>query len=59
MSLKKICTAVGVAIMLAVALPLCAQTGCTDSPEDPTIVLGLVGSAGALAAAIWKSHRRF
>jgi XrtJ-associated TM-motif-TM protein len=24
-----------------------AQTGCTDSPENPTVVLALVGSAGA------------
>ena len=28
-----------------------AQTGCTDSPEDPTLVLALVASAGALVAA--------
>jgi len=25
-----------------------AQTGCDDSPEDPTLVLALVASAGAL-----------
>jgi len=25
-----------------------AQTGCADSPEDPTVVLALVASAGAL-----------
>jgi XrtJ-associated TM-motif-TM protein len=25
-----------------------AQDGCTDSPENPTVVLALVGSAGAL-----------
>jgi XrtJ-associated TM-motif-TM protein len=28
-----------------------AQTGCDDSPEDPTILLALVGSAGALLYA--------
>ena len=28
-----------------------AQTGCTDSPENPTVVLALVGSAGALFSA--------
>ena len=40
------------ALMLAaVVLPLRAQTGCTDSPEDPTIVLALVGGAGALVAS--------
>jgi len=30
----------------AVSLKLHAQGGCVDSPEDPTIVLGLLGSAG-------------
>jgi hypothetical protein len=25
-----------------------AQTGCDDSPEDPTVVLVLIASAGAL-----------
>jgi XrtJ-associated TM-motif-TM protein len=40
-------------LMLAAgALPLHAQGGCTDSPEAPTIVLALVGGAGALAASI-------
>ncbi|MGA7341781.1 MAG: PExPT-CTERM protein, partial [Terracidiphilus sp.] len=28
-----------------------AQVGCDDSPEDPTLVLALVASAGALVAA--------
>ena len=28
-----------------------AQMGCDDSPEDPTLVLALVASAGALVAA--------
>jgi XrtJ-associated TM-motif-TM protein len=37
-------------LVLAVALPVRAQIdGCDDSPEDPTIVLALVGGAGALA----------
>lgn len=27
-----------------------AQTGCEDSPEDPTVVLVLIASAGALIA---------
>ena len=34
--------------LLLVAAPLHAQTGCTDSPENPTVVLALVGSVGAL-----------
>ena len=38
----------GCALFFLVALPLHAQTGCTDSPENPTMVLALVGGAGAL-----------
>jgi XrtJ-associated TM-motif-TM protein len=40
------------------ALPLRAQTGCDDSPEDPTVVLALVGSAGAFAASMWRIHKK-
>jgi len=42
----------GIAMFLLVAAPLHAQTGCTDSPENPTVVLALVGSAGALFSAL-------
>jgi len=35
-----------------VAIPLHAQTGCTDSPENPTLVLALVGSAAALVSTV-------
>jgi XrtJ-associated TM-motif-TM protein len=41
---------VGMAVMSIPAL-VRAQTGCVDSPEDPTLVLALVASAGALVAA--------
>lgn len=34
------------------AAPLYAQNGCADSPENPTVVLALVGSAGALFSAV-------
>ena len=40
------------ALILSVAVPLHAQTGCTDSPENPTVVLALVGSAGALFSSV-------
>ncbi len=47
------------ALMLAtVALPLRAQTGCTDSPEDPTIVLALMGGAAALVASARAARGR-
>lgn len=58
MNLKKTLLAVGFALMIAVALPLRAQTGCDDSPEDPTIVLALVGGAGAFVAGVWRTRSR-
>jgi len=39
------------AATLTIALPLNAQGGCVNSPENPTIVLALVGSASALLAS--------
>ncbi len=35
-------------LLATAALPLRAQTGCVDSPEDPTIALALIGSAGVI-----------
>ena len=37
----------GLALMFSVALPLHAQGGCVNSPENPTAILAVVGSAGA------------
>jgi XrtJ-associated TM-motif-TM protein len=34
-------------LLLAVTKPVLAQTGCVDSPENPTVILGVVGAAGA------------
>jgi XrtJ-associated TM-motif-TM protein len=34
-----------------------AQTGCIDSPECPTAVLGLVGAAGAALYARFRSRK--
>jgi len=52
MNAKKAALAIVFAFVLAVALPLRAQTGCDDSPEDPTIALALVSGAGVLAARL-------
>jgi XrtJ-associated TM-motif-TM protein len=47
----------GVALLFAFAVPLHAQDGgvgtgsCDDSPENPTAILAVVGSAGAFLAA--------
>jgi XrtJ-associated TM-motif-TM protein len=55
---KPILALLSAALLLAVALPLRAQTGCSDSPEDPTLILALVGGAAAIATTLWNSHRR-
>jgi XrtJ-associated TM-motif-TM protein len=58
MKLRKLAFAFGFAVMLAMALPLRAQTGCDDSPEDPTVVLALVGGAVAAAANLFTARLR-
>jgi XrtJ-associated TM-motif-TM protein len=40
----------GLVLLLSLAVPLHAQTGCTNSPENPTAILAVVGSAGAFFA---------
>lgn len=39
-----------VALLLAAGRAY-GQSGCTDSPENPTLVLALLGGAGALLSA--------
>jgi XrtJ-associated TM-motif-TM protein len=60
MNLKKTLLFIGLALMLALALPLRAQNGCVDSPEDPTIILALLAGAGLFATSLWRvrGHRR-
>jgi XrtJ-associated TM-motif-TM protein len=41
----------GLALIFTAAHPAHAQGGCVNSPENPTIVLALVGSAGAFLAS--------
>ena len=41
----------GALVMLTVTAPVFAQGGCIGSPENPTVVLALVGSAGAFVAS--------
>jgi XrtJ-associated TM-motif-TM protein len=40
-----------IAMMLVVTVTANAQGGCVNSPENPTVVLALVGSAGAFLAS--------
>jgi XrtJ-associated TM-motif-TM protein len=35
-------------LIFSAALPLHAQDGCANSPENPTAILAMVGSAGGL-----------
>jgi XrtJ-associated TM-motif-TM protein len=41
----------GIALLSSIALPLHAQGGCENSPENPTAILAVVGSAGAFFAS--------
>jgi len=45
--MKKAMYVLGVIAIMAVALPLHAQDGCVDSPEAPTAILAIAGSASA------------
>ena len=40
------------AALFFVAVPVFAQTGCVNSPENPTAILALVGSAGGAVVAL-------
>jgi XrtJ-associated TM-motif-TM protein len=39
-------------VLFVAAMPIYAQTGCDNSPENPTAVLALLGSAGAFLASM-------
>jgi len=60
--MKKTCLLLaGIALLSSVALPLYAQGGCVESPENPTAILAVVGSAGAFfvsARARIKARRK-
>jgi XrtJ-associated TM-motif-TM protein len=47
-----------VAVVCFVGVPAFAQSGCVDSPENPTALLALVGSASAFAAVVRSRCRR-
>jgi XrtJ-associated TM-motif-TM protein len=47
-----------VLVLASIVLPLRAQSGCDDSPEDATIVLALVAGAGALVASMRARRSR-
>ena len=45
-------------VLVLAATPVYAQGGCIDSPENPTALLAIVGSAGALIASARNRFRR-
>lgn len=47
----------GTALLFLVTVPLHADGGCVNSPENPTAVLAVVGSAGALFFSRGKTRR--
>lgn len=56
--MKKTLFLLAFVFVLAATTPLYAQAGCTDSPENPTALLAIVGSAGALIASARSRLRR-
>lgn len=46
------------ALMFAVSAPIYAQGGCVDSPENPTAILAIAGSAGAFLMVARDRFRR-
>lgn len=58
MDTKRTALIIGLAVMPGMAKSLRAQTGCDDSPEDPTVILALLAGAGAFAAGLWRSRSR-
>jgi XrtJ-associated TM-motif-TM protein len=45
-------------LVIAATLPLHAQSGCTDSPENPTAVLGLIVSAASIGFVQMRNRFR-
>jgi XrtJ-associated TM-motif-TM protein len=56
--MKKFQILVAFVVVLAAAHPMYAQGGCIDSPENPTALLAIVGSAGAFIATARNRFRR-
>jgi XrtJ-associated TM-motif-TM protein len=56
--MKKLLLFAAFVVVAAVATPLNAQNGCVNSPENPTALLAIAGSAGALIASVRNRFRR-
>jgi XrtJ-associated TM-motif-TM protein len=56
-SMKKFLILAAFVVVAVAATPLHAQSGCIDSPENPTALLAIVGSAGAFIASATRRFR--
>jgi len=64
MNRLKFLIAFGIVLIATSAVRLHAQTGCEDSPENPTVVLALLGSVAAFGVhaqrrfSAWRANRK-
>jgi XrtJ-associated TM-motif-TM protein len=56
--MKRLSLYLTAAVLLLVCAPVYAQSGCVDSPENPTAILAVVGSAGAFLVSVRSRFRR-
>jgi XrtJ-associated TM-motif-TM protein len=56
--MKRAILVIGVMLTITSALPLRAQTGCDDSPENPTVALALLGAVGAVVTGLRARRNR-
>ncbi len=54
--MKRYCLAIA-GLMILAGVPALAQNGCIDSPENPTALLALAGSAGGVLMALRSRPR--
>jgi XrtJ-associated TM-motif-TM protein len=47
----------GIALLLATATVVRADSGCVDSPENPTVVFGLITAAASLGLAHLRNRK--
>jgi XrtJ-associated TM-motif-TM protein len=56
--MKKVSAVAVLACLVVLSAPAFAQGGCVNSPENPTAILAIAGSAGAFFAAMRGRLRR-
>ena len=56
--MKKVFSLLAAACLFLVCAPMFGQSGCLDSPENPTAILAVAGSAGAVFVAVRDRLRR-